>query len=110
MKLSDTQPIRLPGSSVSGYHPTTTDTGAIRRFSDKRIEDSISKALSGLGKGKRGAVVMYADKKGVHGAVYGRKKGSLWFLPPGEWSYVGTLGTTYQGQLEAEAALAYSCA
>jgi 23S rRNA (guanosine2251-2'-O)-methyltransferase len=65
--------------------------------------------VSSLNASVAGAVVMYADEKGVRGAVYGRKAGKFFgLLPPGEWSYVGTLGVTYKGVLEGGAAVAYS--
>lgn len=91
------------------YIPATPSSpNAIRKFADARIESSMKDVLSNLPQGKSGAVVMYADKEGIKGAVYGRKPGRLWILPPGEWSYVGTVGTTYKGQLSAGAAVAYS--
>ena len=67
--------------------------------------------LSGLAPGKAGAVVAHIDPETwtVRGAIYGRKPGRFWgILPPGEWSYVGTLGYTLGGKLEAGAAVAYS--
>jgi hypothetical protein len=111
MRLGDTQPIRprVWGDEVGVYTPKTVGSAkAIRKFGDQGIEAAMQKVLKNLPRGKRGAVVMYADKDGVRGAVYGRQKGKLWFLPPGEWSYVGTLGTTYKGHLEAGAAVSYS--
>lgn len=92
------------------YTPLTVgQPNAIRKFADKNIEDSMKRALSNLPKGKSGAVVMYGDQEGIHGAVYGRKKGRFFgLLPAGEWTYVGTLGTTYKGELSAGAAVAYS--
>lgn len=81
----------------------------IRKFTDKGIEAAMKAALSNLPEGKRGAVVMYADMEGVRGAVYGRKPGKFFgLLPAGEWSYVGTIGSTYKGELTASAAVAYS--
>ena len=94
---------------VGTYLPSTpSEPNAIRKFGDAGIESAMAKVLSNLSSGKSGAVVAYADKEGVKGAVYGRKPGKLWFLPAGEWTYVGTVGTTYKGQLSAGAALMYS--
>ena len=91
------------------YTPATLNAdNAIRRFSDARIEEAMRAQLSKLPKNRSGAVVMFADEKGIKGAVYGRKKGSFFgLLPPGEWSYVGTLGVDYQGRLSGGAAVAY---
>ena len=92
------------------YTPISVGSpNAIRRFADKGIEDSMKRVLANLPAKRSGAVVMYADKGGVHGAVYGRKAGRFWgLLPAGEWTYVGTLGTSFQGKLDASAAVAYS--
>jgi len=92
------------------YVPLTTSApNAIRKYADLDVEASMKKVLDRLPSGKKGAVVMYADEGGIRGAIYGRKKGRFFgLLPAGEWSYVGTLGTTYQGQLEGSAAVAYS--
>jgi hypothetical protein len=91
------------------YVPATAGAAnAIRNFSDAGIEASMRKQLANLEAGKRGAVVMYADADGVKGAIYGRKPGKLWFLPAGEWSYVGTIGSTFKGELSGGAAVAYS--
>lgn len=91
------------------YTPATAGAAnAIRNFSDSGIEASMRKQLANLEAGKRGAVVMYADADGVKGAIYGRKPGKLWFLPAGEWSYVGTIGSTFKGELSGGAAVAYS--
>lgn len=88
---------------------TPESPNAIRKFTQKGIESAMNAALANLPTGKRGAVVMYADKEGVHGAVYGRKPGKFFgLLPAGEWSYVGTIGSTYKGALTAGAAVAYS--
>lgn len=93
----------------AGVYTAATEPvpNAIRRFGDADIEGAMRKVLSNLGSGKRGAVVAYADKDGIKGAVYSRRPGKLWFLPAGEWSYVGTLGVTYQGKLEGGAGVMY---
>jgi hypothetical protein len=66
-------------------------------------------ALANLPKGKTGALVMYADKKGINGAFYGRKKGKFFGLgPPGEWTFIATAGRTWDGTLNAGAAIGYS--
>lgn len=94
---------------MSKYVPLTPSSpNAIQRFSDLGIEEAMKSQLDKLPKGKRGAIVMYADGGGVRGAVYGRKPGRLWFLPPGDWSYSGTLGVDYKGKLEGAAAVGYS--
>lgn len=92
------------------YTPSTpAATNAIRKFADAQVQASMESVLKQLPANKAGAVVMYADEKGVRGAVYGRKAGKFFgLLPPGEWSYVGTLGVTYKGVLEGGAAVAYS--
>lgn len=92
------------------YIPATPSSpNAIRKFADAGIERAMRDVLSNLPKEKNGAVVAYADRDGIKGAVYGRKPGKFWgLLPPGEWSYVGTLGTTFKGELTAGAAVAYS--
>lgn len=88
---------------------TPSSPNAIRKFADSQIEKAMQDVLSNLPKEKSGAVVMYADKEGVKGAIYGRKQGKFWgLLPPGEWTYVGTLGTTYKGELTVGAAVGYS--
>jgi hypothetical protein len=91
------------------YVPNTPGSpNAIRRFNDAAIEQAMFKALSNLRPGKTGAVVAYADMNGVKGAVYKRSKGNFFgLLPPGEWSYVGTLGVNYKGQLDGSAAVMY---
>lgn len=98
------------GAEDMGYYLPATPGGEndIRRFTEKGIEAAMKNALSNLPRGKRGAVVAYVDGEGVHGAVYGRKPGKFWFLPPGEWSYTGTLGYTLDGELHGAAAVAYS--
>lgn len=91
------------------YIPATPSSpNAIRRFNDKGIEEAMFAALNKLRPGKTGAVVAYADKDGVKGAVYKREKGNFFgLLPPGEWSYVGTLGVNFKGQLEGGAGVMY---
>jgi hypothetical protein len=92
------------------YVPATPGSeNAIRKFSDAGIEQAMRSVLGNLPEKKNGAVVMYADKDGIKGAVYGRRPGKFFgLLPAGEWSYVGTLGTTYKGQLDVGVAVAYS--
>ena len=91
------------------YIPVTPSSpNAIRRFGDADIEKSMMKVLDNLRPGKTGAVVAYADLEGVKAAVYKRKKGNFFgLLPPGEWSYVGTLGVSYKGKLEGGAGVMY---
>jgi len=94
---------------MNEYVPLTPEApNAIRRFSDAGIEEAMKAQLSKLGEGKTGALVLYADGGGVKGAVYGRKPGRFWILPPGEWTYVGTLGVDYKGKLQGAAAVGYS--
>jgi hypothetical protein len=69
---------------------------------------SIDDALKTLPKGKRGVVVAHTDGKGVRLVAMARKPGRFFgLLPPGEWSYVGTLGYA-KGRLDGAAAVAYS--
>jgi len=105
--LAGGQGLNVPVPAV--YVPATTSASSeIRKHADAGIEASMRAVLAGLEPGKRGAVVAYADQGGLRGAVYGRKPGRFWILPPGEWSYVGTLGVTLKGQLSGGAAVAYS--
>jgi hypothetical protein len=91
------------------YTPATPGAASeIRKHTDAGIEPAMRDALANLAPGKRGAVVAYADQGGIRGAIYGRKPGRFWILPPGEWSYVGTLGMTLKGNLSGGAAVAYS--
>lgn len=97
---------------MTGTYVPATPGGAaseIRKHADSGIEASMRAALANLEPGKRGALVMYADQGGVRGAIYGRKPGRLLgLLPPGEWSYVGTVARTWDGKLSGGAAVGYS--
>ena len=94
------------------YVPATPGVpGAIRRYANAGIEADMGAVLAGLAPGKSGAVVAHIDPETwtVRGAIYCRKPGRFFgILPPGEWSYVGTLGYTLKGKLDAGAAVAYS--
>jgi hypothetical protein len=92
------------------YKPLTPQApNEIRRFTDAGIEEAMKAQLAKLPKGRRGALVMYADLEGVKGAIYSRKKGKFFgLLPPGEWSFVATAGRTWAGELHGGAAVGYS--
>ena len=96
----------MPGT----YTPKTLgNPNAIRRHVDAGIEQSMQDALKALPKGKKGALVLYSDKHSmIRGALYGRKKGKLFGLLPGEWTYVATAGRTWTGDLEGAAAVGFS--
>ena len=92
------------------YVPKTVgDPNAIRRFADAKIEEAMRDQLEKLPKGKRGALVLYADQNAVKGAFYGRKPGKLFgILPAGEWTYIATAERTWSGELSGAAAVGYS--
>jgi hypothetical protein len=90
------------------YGPTFPN--AIRRYQDAGIEASMRAVLDNLRPGKRGAVVVFADveTQTLKAAVYSRRPGGFFgLLPPGDWSFVGTLGWKPGGTLEGGAGLAY---
>ena len=87
------------GLAVAGL-PEVREYG-IRQFADSQIQESITKALTGIEPGKSGAVVLFADKQAVRGAVVA-KLGSY-------WSVVGTLSREWSsGEISGEAAVRFS--
>lgn len=96
----------MPGK----YVPVTPQSpNEIRPFFDKEIERTMKRALTNLEPGKRGALVFYADREGINGAIYSRKPGKFFgLLPAGEWSFVGTMARTWSGELRGGAAVGYS--
>jgi hypothetical protein len=112
-------------SRVGTYHPATAPTpDEVRRWLDSQpkthalskaaeltgTQAAINAALKTLPKGRRGAVVMHGDvrTRAITASVFGRKPGRFFgLLPPGEWSYVGTVGFK-SGRLDGSAAVAYA--
>lgn len=88
----DSRLIEIPAYAIGNQTP-------IRRFADSQLQESIDRAVSGLGD-KHGTVIAHADGDGASLTVVAKM---------GEhWSIVAPCYRSWDGKLEGEVAVRYA--